>query len=214
MPINISNQVISECLDAYGISVTKAQCDQVRSYISLLLKWNRSISLTAVTDEREILKFHFGESVFALSAVKGLHGRLADVGAGAGFPGFPLRIFREDIDLCLIESNAKKCAFLSEVVRELGLDRVRILRARFEEIGEFRGQLNAIVSRALGGYDELLKWSINSLAPGGKLIIWLGQDEALRISGNAGWDWQPPLGIPGSRRRFLLSGSPREDRSL
>jgi 16S rRNA (guanine527-N7)-methyltransferase len=121
----------------------------------------------------------------------------------------PLRIFTEDIELILIESNAKKCAFLSEVVRELALPNVRVLRARFEDVTELRGQLDAVVSRALGGYEELLTWSMESLRPSGKIILWLGEDEVRRISStDHAWDWRPPIPIPGSRRRFLLLGSP------
>lgn len=206
----IPNEFIFRKLAAYGVRPTDIQCDLIRAYISLLLKWNRSISLTTVTEEPEILKFHFGESLFALPMLEGDQCRLADVGAGAGFPGLPLRIFREDIELILIESNAKKCAFLSEIVRELALKNVRVLHARFEDVTELRDRLDAVVTRALGGYDRLLKWSMESLRLGGKVVLWLGEDDARRISSaNPAWDWSPPVAIPGSKRRFLLSGTPR-----
>jgi len=208
--MDISNETISRNFSAYGVKPSESQCDRIRAYISLLLRWNRSISLTAVTEESEILKFHFGESLFALSTIETTRCRLADVGTGAGFPGLPLRIFTEGIELILIESNAKKCAFLSEVVRELVLPNVRVLRARFEDVTELRGQLDAVVSRALGGYEQLLTWSMESLRPGGKIVLWLGEDDARRISSsNPAWDWRPPVPIPGSRRRFLLSGLPK-----
>lgn len=211
--MDASNQEIAKILAGYGVKPSDSQCDRIKSYISLLLRWNRSISLTTVTEESEILKFHFGESLFALSAVEGTQCRLADVGAGAGFPGLPLRMFSERMELILVESNAKKCAFLSEVVRELALSNVRVLRARFENVTELRGQLDAVASRALGGYDELLKWSIESLRTGGKILLWLGEDEARRISSTSpSWDWRHPMQIPGSRRRFLLSGSPKSIR--
>jgi 16S rRNA (guanine527-N7)-methyltransferase len=206
----ISNELILKELVAYGLRPTDTQCDQIRAYISLLLRWNRSLSLTTVAEELEIIKFHFGESLFALSAIKGLHGRLADVGTGAGFPGLALRIFAEEIDLILIESNAKKCAFLSEVQRALALSNVRVLRARFEDVAELNDQLDVVVSRALGSYDRLLKWSVKSLRPGGKIVLWLGEGDAREISSSSSaWDWQPPIPIPGSKRRFLLPGSPR-----
>ena len=95
-------------------------CERIRTYISLLLRWNQSISLTTVTNSDEILRFHFGESLFAASAFSLENGRLADVGSGAGFPGLPLAMLLPDLNVTLIESNAKKFTFLSEVVRELG----------------------------------------------------------------------------------------------
>ncbi|MDE3109354.1 MAG: 16S rRNA (guanine(527)-N(7))-methyltransferase RsmG, partial [Acidobacteriota bacterium] len=124
--ILISDSQITDVLSDYGVRPSTAQCARVRAYVSLLLRWNRAISLTSVKDELEILKFHFGESVFALSVIEGIDGRLADVGAGAGFPGLPIRIFREALQLILIEPNAKKAAFLSEVIRELSLDGVQV----------------------------------------------------------------------------------------
>lgn len=208
--MTISSELISENLAVYGVRPTNIQCDRIRVYISLLLKWNRSISLTTVTEEPEILKFHFGESLLALPMLEGNQCRLADVGTGAGFPGLPLRIFREDIELILIESNAKKCAFLSEIVRALALKNVQVLRARFEGVAELRGRLDSVVARALGGYGDLLKWSMESLRLGGKIVLWLGEDDARQISlANPAWDWRAPIPIPGSKRRFLLLGIPR-----
>lgn len=204
----LTSQQIKTCLADYGIPASEPHCEQVRAYISLLLKWNRTISLTTVTNELEILKFHFGESAFALSAFPGLNGRLADVGAGAGFPGLPLRIFNENIDITLIESNGRKCAFLSEVVRELKLTNVRVLKARFEdEIGQFSGALDIVVARALGQYEALLDWSARTLKEGGRIILWLGEGESSKIAGCHSWSWSDPVAIPGSKRRYLLSGA-------
>ena len=104
----------------------------VREYVSLLLMWNQSISLTTVTDPDEIISRHFGESMFAAKLISVENCRLADVGTGAGFPGLPLKILSPTLDLVLIESNKKKYAFLSEVVRSLGLKSVEVLPERFE----------------------------------------------------------------------------------
>lgn len=205
----LSDDEIVGCLSDYGVHASALQCEKIRAYVTLLLKWNRTISLTSVKKEAEILRFHFGESVFALPAVSGIHGRLADVGTGAGFPGIPLRIFDEHIDLLLIESNAKKCAFLNEAVRELGLDGTHVLRARYgDESESLRASLEIVVSRALGGYAGLLSWSSEVLAPAGKVILWLGEEDAQQVGLTRGWLWQPEIPIPGARRRVLLTGSP------
>ncbi|MGH9718343.1 MAG: 16S rRNA (guanine(527)-N(7))-methyltransferase RsmG [Candidatus Acidiferrales bacterium] len=205
----LSNQAISECLAAYGDGPTDAQCEQVRAYISLLLKWNKSMSLTTVTEEAEVLKFHFGESLFALRSISGIeNGRLADVGAGAGFPGLPIRIFSPELELVLIESNAKKCAFLSEVVRHLDLKGVCVRRSRFEETSEFQGKIDTISARALGDYDQFLEWALGSLAVGGRIALWLGEDDASDISRKRGWNWDDPVRIPASQHRLILAGSP------
>jgi len=207
---NMTNQQLSDLLSTYQLRPTDIQCDRIRSYVSLLLKWNRSISLTTVTDESEIVKFHFGESGYALSIVPDMNGRLADVGAGAGFPGVALKIFSESISLILIESNAKKCAFLSEVVRELRLDQVTVVRARFEDVlDNFRCGLSLVAARALGNYDQLLRWSESALVSGGRVVLWVGEEDAQTIVSDCEWwTWLPFAPIPGARRRGILVGSP------
>jgi 16S rRNA (guanine527-N7)-methyltransferase len=205
----LTDRTIASCLEVYGAAPTAIQCEQIRSYIALLLKWNRSISLTTVIEEPEILRFHIGESIFALQAVPEIkNGRLADVGAGAGFPGLPIRMFAPDLEVLLIESNAKKCAFLSEVVREIDLRNVHVLRRRFEEIDEFDQAIDTIVARALGDYEGLLRWSRGSLTPSGKIALWLGESDARDISQRCWFDWGNPIPIPRSRERVILSGRP------
>jgi 16S rRNA (guanine527-N7)-methyltransferase len=204
----LADNEIRDCLALYGADANPLQCDQVRAYIALLLKWNRAISLTTVTDEAEILRFHFGEAVFALSAIRGINGRLADVGTGAGFPGIPLRVFNDRIELTLIESNAKKCAFLNEVMRQIGLDGTRVLRARYEDSSEvLRANINTVVARALGRYEELLNWSYDILVPEGRVVLWIGERGFEEIGSSDRFSWLPRIPIPGSKRRFLLVGS-------
>ena len=175
--------------------------------MALLLRWNKRISLTTVVDPLEILRFHFGESVVAASTVPIEKGRLADVGSGAGFPGLPLSIAIPDISVTLIESNAKKAAFLAEVARELKLARVDIIRKRMEDLPGDLPQFDYIAARALGGYQSLLTWSRSRLKCDGKMVLWLGDEESRILSADPSWTWRDPSLIPGSERRFILVGS-------
>jgi 16S rRNA (guanine527-N7)-methyltransferase len=205
---SISDAQITKVFAEYGIAPDFGLFDQVRTYVALLLKWNSTISLTTVTDPIEICRFHFGESIFAASAVPMREGRLADVGSGAGFPGLPLRMAHPAIELTLIESNTRKAAFLSEVVRTLELDGVEVLRSRMEDHQRDK-PYDWITARALGQYDNLLLWSRKNLASSGKVVLWLGEDEVNRISQTPDWEWRLPVLIPRSRRRFLLVGLPK-----
>jgi 16S rRNA (guanine527-N7)-methyltransferase len=212
---NLLNQQVAAILAEYSIvtEATSPLVGGIQLYISLLLQWNRSISLTTVTDPEEIVRFHFGEGLFAASSVPITHGRLADVGTGAGFPGLPLRMLIPSLDLTLIESNAKKAAFLEEVVRKLAPDRVHISRSRMEDL-ETGGPIPApsfdfITARAFGQFDGLLAWSKGHLARPGKLVLWLGKQDVTAISQRGDWNWSAPQQIPGSDRRFILSGMPR-----
>jgi 16S rRNA (guanine527-N7)-methyltransferase len=201
-----SDYRITELLGAYGVATLPALNGPIRTYISMLVRWNSRISLTTVVDPVEILKFHFGESLFSISKVPIAFGRLADVGSGAGFPGLPLGIFLPDLEVVLIESNVKKAAFLSEVIRELKVANVTVRRERFENIVE-NSFFDFVAARALGRYDELLKWSSYALTSNGKVALWLGDRDAQAISALGGWKWTTPIPIPQSERRVLLVGS-------
>jgi 16S rRNA (guanine527-N7)-methyltransferase len=201
-----ATELIELTLREYGVSATPQTFAAIRLYISLLLRWNERISLTTVTDPRELLRFHFGECMFASSAVPLRDGRLADVGTGAGFPGIPLKLLNPDLQLVLIESNAKKAAFLSECVRQIGITGAEVYRARFEDLPSKAAPFDFVTARALGAYPTLAKWSRAMLGHGGKLVLWLGERDSIDMSRDALFQWREPIPIPGSDRRKILVG--------
>ena len=204
----LSDAEISDSLALYGATPNAVLCDRIRAYISLLFRWNERISLTTVTDPHEILKFHFGESVFSAPSVPIQFGRLADVGSGAGFPGIPLALVLPELQVTLIESNLKKTAFLSEVIRALGLPHVSVLRSRMEDLQSNLPAFDFVTARAVGAFDDFLAWSASTLAESGKIVLWISGQDAADIARTPGWSWREPIHIPGSRARFLLIGSP------
>ena len=199
---------IENDLETYGFSPSPSFVAAAKRYIDLLLRWNRTVSLTRVTDPDQLVRFHFGESIFALAAVPIENGRLADVGSGAGFPGLALAMARPSLQVTLVESNAKKFTFLNEVVRELKLKNVRVLRCRMEEVA-IEERFRFMTARALGQHDLLLKLSKLYLDSSGKLVLWLGGRDVAALGSEGGWNWSPEIRIPGSRQRFLLFGSPQ-----
>jgi 16S rRNA (guanine527-N7)-methyltransferase len=205
----LSHETIRIELSRYGITANAHLCAGISAYIELLLRWNSKISLTAVTDPLEVVRFHFGESLFALSTTPISFGRLADVGSGAGFPGLPLRMTIPDLELYLIEPNLKKAAFLSEIVRTLGLENVEVLRFRMEDLPVEYGDFDFISARALGQHEAFLHWSRNRLKQVGKIILWIGESDASSIQESRDWLWKPPIRIPGSQERVILTGSPK-----
>jgi len=204
----ITDQAIAGNLLEYGVAATPALCLAIQKYISILLRWNQRIALTTITNPLEIVRFHFGESMFAASVVPIEKGRLADVGTGAGFPGLPLKLLLPSIDLVLVESNAKKASFLSECVRELSLTGVEVYRGRFKDIESEEYRFDFVTARALGGYSDLVRWSHRQLSPGGALVLWLGQQDAMEMLSS--YRWRAPVPITGSDRRVLLIGSQEE----
>src|SRR5690242_4781686 len=133
--MSLSIELIQYSLTPYGQAISAQHCAKINAYIDLLMFWNAKMSLTAVRKPQDILRFHFGESLFPLQFLDIRRGRLADVGAGAGFPGFAIKIFRPELGLIPIEPNKKKCAFLAELTRVLDLSAVEIIPEPFEQSG-------------------------------------------------------------------------------
>jgi 16S rRNA (guanine527-N7)-methyltransferase len=208
---SLSRAQIETALEPYCIVPSVELLERIRAYIPLLLKWNQSVSLTAITDIDQILRFHFGESLFALSMLPVEKSRLADVGSGAGFPGIPLAMASPSSNVTLIESNAKKFAFLSQVIRELRLKNAFALRCRMEDVKGPDRLFDLITARALGQFKPLLRWSRERLTPSGRIALWLGEDDVSEVSSEPGWEWRTATAIPGSERRFILSGSSRSE---
>ena len=203
----VSESQITEGLAPFGVRADDQLRRRIQEYIRLLLLWNQKISLTTVVAPKEIIRLHFGESLFAVEKAAIENGRLADFGSGAGFPGIPIAMVVPDLKVTLIEANQKKAAFLSEVIRTLDLQNVFVLRARMNEATGGLGAFDFITARAVGRHSELTRWSCRFLRPSGKLILWLGEDDAALIRSQDGWDWQATVRVPGSQRRVLLVGS-------
>jgi len=211
---SLTNELIISTLLPFQIQLSTGQIAKIQEYIRLLLKWNHSVNLTSVVDPAEILARHFGESMFICSFIPVEKCRLADIGSGAGFPGLALKIACPGLRLILIESNKKKCAFLSEVVRALNLENVEVMPIRFEEARVAPDFAEVITARAVGGFSDVLRWAKTALARRGHVILWLGGEDSTKVSSTPGWIWRPAVRIPESQRRFVLIGRPRPAENL
>lgn len=203
--MTLGKEEIARVLSEYGTVPDTAMAGKIQAYVSLLLRWNERIALTAVTDPTQILRFHFGESIYAATRGFVEKGRLADVGSGAGFPGIPLSLVCPALQVTLIEPNLKKCVFLGEVKRKLALDNVEISRGRMEDY--LGSELDIVTYRAVGRPESLLELCRANLSPLGKLVMWLGMDDAKFLAAkHSEWRWFDLVRIPGSGRRCLLAG--------
>lgn len=206
-PNSISPKQIRAVLESFELAVSDRLCEQIRIYIELLLRWNRRISLTAIGSPEEIVRTHFAESLLATKAVANMRGRLADVGSGAGFPGLPLRIYLDGLQLTLIEPNAKKCAFLAEAARALEMKDVEIIQRRYEDVRRPEPGFDFVTARALGQFTEFLEWAGTVIEPGGRVMVWTGPDGKAALERAKGWTWEPSFVIPRSKQRLIVIGS-------
>lgn len=176
-----NDQLFSLLKDSCAEIGVQLEADQVRQfmvYLEQLQVWNQSVNLTSITADEEIIIKHFVDSLAALKAeVISPGARLLDVGTGAGFPGLPLRIARQDLNVMLIEPAQKKISFLHSIVGLLRLERVKIFYGTLERfiIERFPVQpFDYITTRALK-YDFILRNSARLLAPGGKVMLYSSQ---------------------------------------
>lgn len=97
--------------------------------------------------------------------------RVVDIGSGAGLPGIVLALARPDISILLLEPLERRCAFLQEVIKELGLRNVDVAR---KKALEYQGKFDVVTARAVAPMDRLLAWSWHLLAPGGRILAMKG----------------------------------------
>lgn len=124
--------------------LSEIQLDILESHYALLCKWNKKINLCRIRDLREAVELHYCESLYLgrFLPVGLLH--IADVGSGAGFPGFPIAVLRMDCKVDLVESDQRKAAFLREARSNLA--NLRVLAGRAEDCTE---RYDWVVSRAV-----------------------------------------------------------------
>lgn len=145
-------------------------------YYEMLIEKNKVMNLTAITEPREVLEKHFLDSVLPSRLIP--HGAsVIDVGTGAGFPGVPLLIIRDDIDVTLLDSLNKRLVFLNDVLLALNLTgRARTVHARAEDGARppfaLRGRFDVATTRAVASADKLVEWTVPYLKVGGVSLMY------------------------------------------
>ena len=158
--------------------------DRLVRYAELLERWSRRHSLVRYTGREELVTRHLLESLAATPFLGG-HGRLVDVGSGAGLPGVPLLAACPGFSGVLLEPREKRWAFLKLVIRELGLD-ARAERTRFQDLKNDR-PWNAVTVRAVGNQGEILGWARSRLAADGMVLLWTTEEAEDGLRGMVNW---------------------------
>lgn len=174
-----------------GVSFDETKYNKFIMYKNLLKEWNEKINLTSILDDEEIIKKHFIDSIkaFRFEFLKDAKS-IIDVGTGGGFPGIPIKIVSENIDLVLLDSLNKRINFLNEVVRQLKLDGVKTLHGRAEDFArdsKYREKFDVATSRAVANMTVLSEFCIPYVKVGGYFLALKGPsvDEEIKESRNA-----------------------------
>ncbi len=195
-----------------GIALSAGQVDALVVYLRELEAYNRHTNLVARADPPLVAREHILDSlslvpVLAELGAGGSH--LVDIGSGAGFPGLVLAVALPDLQVCLIESIAKKARFLEQVVAALGLaPRVSVLNCRAEEAARgrrLRGSFGFATARAVGPLDLVCELALPLLKKGGWLLAQKSQAQAPEEQRRAG---QALAVLGGELRRTVVAALP------
>jgi len=168
---------IGEGAAQMGVRLGPDQLKQLGRHVDLMLKWNKSVNLTAITDPDEVAEKHVLDSLAVVPLLPS--GSLLDAGTGAGFPGIPLAIARPDLEVVLVDSVQKKVAFLKSVLAELRLPKVRAVAVRLEgnPSREQLPRVHAAVARACASPEDWLRLAQQYVLPAGVAICMLGPSD-------------------------------------
>lgn len=167
----ISEELFVNSLKPYNITLSDEKIEMFDKYASLLVEWNSKFNLTAIKDPDGIVVKHFVDSLIVLGENK-IEGSLIDVGTGAGFPGLPLLIASDNLDVTFLDSTGKKIKFIETVLDELGLF-ADTFNARAEEAAKdefLRENFDFATARAVSNLRDLSEYCLPFVKVGGKFI--------------------------------------------
>ena len=168
-----------EHLKALCPGLTAEQAERFETYYALLIEWNKTRNLTAITEPAEVAQKQFFDSLAAAQLLKA-GARCIDVGTGAGFPGIPLLIMRPDLQMTLLDALNKRIEFLSFTLERLGLA-ADCVHLRAEDAGrseKYRQRFDAALTRAVAPLPVLLELTVPLVRVGGQSIAYKGDAAA------------------------------------
>jgi 16S rRNA (guanine527-N7)-methyltransferase len=185
-----------------GRALQERELESFYKYLHILQKWQKVHRLVGSTEPGWIVENLFLDSLLFLRVLPEDIRSMADLGSGAGFPGIPIKIVRPDLDIALIESRERRVSFLSEVLRELALKRVRVAAGRVEALpSDFTGAFEAVVMRCAGDVQKLLPQAARLLKPEGIIVV--AGPPSRRPIDRGQWVEVPGI-TPGRARRFAV----------
>lgn len=172
--------LLEKGIQELGLEAGKGQLEKFILYKNFLKEWNEKINITAIVDDEEIISKHFLDSltILGLDYFEG-NKRLIDIGTGGGFPGLPMKILRNNLDITLLDSLNKRIRFLNEVIESLGLNGINALHGRAEEEArreDHREMYDLAVSRAVASLNTLSEYCLPFVKVGGYFISMKGPD--------------------------------------
>jgi len=166
------DQLWASGLKILNCNPTDTQLSQLKQYIDLLNRWNKTYNLSAIREQKDMIPLHIFDSLAVANFIKGKN--CLDVGSGAGLPTIPLAIMQPQRQFAALDTNGKKTRFIQQAVIELGLKNVRVEQVRVEN-WKTDEKFDAIISRAFASIHDFITSSSSHIAKGGALYAMKGQ---------------------------------------
>ncbi len=176
-----------------NINLTEEMIEKFFKFKDLLIEWNKVMNLTSITDEKEIIVKHFIDSLTIEKYIP-KNSKVIDIGSGAGFPGIPLKIVREDISITLLDSLNKRVNFLNNVIKECKIKSAEAIHGRAEDLGQaiaYREKYDIVTARAVANLSTLSELCIPFIKVGGVFVCMKAEadeeieeaDKAIKVLG-------------------------------
>ena len=170
--------ILKEQAEKIQINLNDEQISRFHTYMNMLLEWNEKMNLTAITEPKEIILKHFIDSL-TINKYIDQNVNIIDIGTGAGFPGIPIKIIRDDLDITLMDSLNKRINFLNQVIEKNNLKEIKTIHARAEELArnkQFREKFSIATSRAVAPLNVLLEYMLPFVKVGGYCVCMKGSN--------------------------------------
>lgn len=172
-------KILFEVTKNFGLELNDGQLEQFEIFYNLVVDWNTKINLTAIVDAKDFAVKHVIDSLTVWDENKFADVKnFVDVGTGAGFPAIPLKIFKPNLEVTLIDSLSKRVEFLKKVVAELKLDNVTCLHGRAEDLARdknLREKFDLVTSRAVARLNILAEYCLPFVKVGGTFAALKGK---------------------------------------
>lgn len=176
MEFNVFKDKILDLSKEININISDVQIEQLYKYMDELLEWNKNINLTAIVEPNEIIVKHFIDSLTIVDLIE-KNKTVVDIGTGAGFPGIPVGINREDLEVLLVDSLNKRINFLNNICDSLNLNNIKTYHARVEELAHndnYREKFDYATSRAVAPLNVLVEYMLPFVKKDGYCICMKG----------------------------------------
>lgn len=161
-----------------SIELTGDSIEKFEKFRDTLIETNKYLNLTSITEEKEVNYKHFLDSLLPMKKIEFKeNAKVIDIGTGGGFPGLPMKFYRDDLDITLLDSLNKRIKFLKDTIYKMELSNIEAIHGRAEELGrqkQYREVYDYAISRAVSRLNTLVEYSLPFVKVGGYFISMKG----------------------------------------